>query len=48
MFKRLMILGLAGVAFVLGANYLLIYTLNQQATRDGRARAAGPGLLERL
>ena len=34
MFKRLMILGLAGVAFVLGANYLLIYTLNQQATRE--------------
>jgi len=34
MFKRLMILGLAGVAFVLGANYLLVYTLNQQAMRE--------------
>ena len=34
MFKRLMILGIMGVTFVLGANYLLVYTLNQQATRE--------------
>ncbi len=33
MFKRLMILGIAGIAFVLGANYLLVYTLNQQVKR---------------
>ena len=30
MFKRLMILGIAAVAFVLGANYLLVYTLNKE------------------
>jgi len=29
MFKRLMILAIAGLTFVLGANYLLVYTLNQ-------------------
>ena len=34
MFKRLMILGIAGLAFVLGANYLLVYTLNQQVARE--------------
>jgi len=34
MFKRLMILGIAGLMFVLGANYLLVYILNQQATRE--------------
>ncbi len=34
MFKRLMILGIMGLTFVLGANYLLVYTLNQQATRE--------------
>jgi hypothetical protein len=34
MFKRLMILGIAGLVFVLGANYLLVYTLNQQITRE--------------
>ena len=34
MFKRLMILGIAGLTFVLGANYLLVYTLNQQVTRE--------------
>ena len=34
MFKRLMILGIAGLVFVLGANYLLVYTLNQQVTRE--------------
>jgi len=28
-----MILGIAGIAFVLGANYLLVYTLNQQVKR---------------
>ena len=32
-FKRLMILGIAGVVFVLGTNYLLVYTLNQQVKR---------------
>src|SRR5258708_30032135 len=37
MFKRLAILGIAGLVFVLGANYLLVYTLNQQVTRE-RAR----------
>jgi len=31
--KRLLILGIAGIAFVLGANYLLVYTLNQQVKR---------------
>jgi hypothetical protein len=34
MFKRLMILGIAGLVFVLGANYLLVHTLNQQVTRE--------------
>jgi flagellar biosynthesis chaperone FliJ len=34
MFKRLMILGIAGLVFVLGANYLLVYTLKQQVTRE--------------
>jgi hypothetical protein len=34
MFKRLMILGIAGLAFILGANYLLVYTLNQQVARE--------------
>ncbi len=34
MFKRLMILGIAGLAFVLGANYLLVYTLKQQVARE--------------
>jgi len=34
MFKRLMILGLIGIAFVLGANYLLVYSLNQQVKRE--------------
>src|SRR5882762_7732998 len=34
LFKRLMILGIAGIAFVLGANYLLVYTLNQQVKRE--------------
>ena len=28
-----MILGIAGVVFVLGVNYLLVYTLNQQVNR---------------
>src|SRR6266851_307615 len=37
MFKRLAILGIAGLVFVLGANYLLVYTLKQQVTR-GRER----------
>ena len=34
MFKRLAILGIAGVVFALGANYLLVYTLKQQVTRE--------------
>jgi hypothetical protein len=34
MFKRLMILGTIGIAFVLGANYLLVYALNQQVKRE--------------
>lgn len=34
MFKRLMIFAIAGLLFVLGANYLLIYTINQRATRE--------------
>jgi hypothetical protein len=34
MFKRLMILGVAGLAFILGANYLLVYTLNRQVARE--------------
>jgi len=38
MFKRLMILGIAGIAFVLGANYLLVYTLNKQVTRERERR----------
>ena len=34
MFKRLIILGIAGTVFVLGTNYLLVYTLNQQVKRQ--------------
>jgi len=34
MFKRLMILGTVAVVFVLGANYLLVYALNQQVERE--------------
>jgi len=34
MFKRLMIFGIIGIAFVLGANYLLVYALKQQVTRE--------------
>jgi len=34
MFKRLMILGIVGLVFVLGVNYLLVYTLKQQVTRE--------------
>ena len=37
MFKRLMILGIAGVVFVLGANYLLVYSLNKERERQDRA-----------
>jgi hypothetical protein len=36
MFKRLAILGIAGVVFVLGANYLLVYTLNKERERQDR------------
>jgi hypothetical protein len=31
-----MILGIAAVAFVLGANYLLVYTLNKERERQDR------------
>jgi hypothetical protein len=34
MFKRLMILGTVAIVFVLGANYLLVYALNQQVKRE--------------
>jgi hypothetical protein len=34
MFKKLAILGIAALVFVLGANYLLVYTLKQQITRE--------------
>jgi hypothetical protein len=34
MFKKLAILGIAALVFVLGANYLLVYTLKQQVTRE--------------
>jgi hypothetical protein len=34
MFKRLMILGIIGITFVLAANYLLVYALNQQVKRE--------------
>lgn len=36
MFKRLAILGIACVVFVLGANYLLVYTLNKERERQDR------------
>jgi hypothetical protein len=36
MFKRLMILGIAGLVSVLGANYLLVYTLNKERERQDR------------
>lgn len=36
MFKRLMILGIAAVVFVLGANYLLVYTLKKERERQDR------------
>ena len=29
MYKRIVVLGIMGLTFVLGANYLLVYTLNQ-------------------
>ncbi len=34
MFKRLMILGIIGITFILAADYLLVYALNQQAKRE--------------
>jgi hypothetical protein len=34
MFKRLMILGIIGITFILAANYLLVYALNRQAKRE--------------
>ena len=36
MFNRLMILGIAAVVLVLGANYLLVYTLNKERERQDR------------
>ena len=34
MFKGILILGLVLLVFVLGANYLLVYTVNQKAVRE--------------
>jgi hypothetical protein len=34
MYKRLLIIGIIGLFFVLGLNYLLIYPLNQTVTRE--------------
>ena len=34
MYKRIVVLGIMGLTFVLGANYLLVYTLNQQVARE--------------
>jgi len=34
MYKRIVVLGIVGLTFVLGANYLLVYTLNQQVVRE--------------
>src|SRR5258708_35409305 len=34
MLKKLAIVGIAALVFVLGANYLLVYTLKQQVTRE--------------
>jgi len=34
MYKRIVVLGIMGLTFVLGANYLLVYTLNQQVVRE--------------
>ena len=34
MYKRIVVLGIMGLSFVLGANYLLVYTLNQQVVRE--------------
>jgi len=34
MFKKLIILGVVMLVFVLGANYLLVYTVKQQVTRE--------------
>ena len=45
MFKRLMILGIAGLTFVLGANYLLVYTLNQQVTQERERQDSNSGSL---
>lgn len=36
MFKRLAILGIACVVFLIGANYLLVYTLNKERERQDR------------
>jgi hypothetical protein len=33
-FKKLAIMGIAALIFVLGANYLLVYTLKQQVERE--------------
>ena len=34
MYKRIVVLGIMGLSFFLGANYLLVYTLNQQVVRE--------------
>ena len=33
-YKRIVVLGIMALTFVLGANYLLVYTLNQQVVRE--------------
>ena len=35
MYKRIVVLGIMALTFVLGANYLLVYPLNQQVVREG-------------
>src|SRR6266576_5272286 len=34
MYKRIVVLGIVGLSFALGANYLLVYTLNRQVVRE--------------
>ena len=34
MYKRIVVLGIVGLSFALGANYLLVYTLNRQMVRE--------------
>jgi len=48
MFNRLMILGIAAVVFVLGANYLLVYTLNKERERQDRTYWAAYTAIEQF